>query len=365
MIKFLELKHLNKPYEQDFLQKVHDFLQSGYYIQGTETQKFEKDFAAYCGTPHAIGTGNGLDALRMIFEACKIKGQLQPGDEVIVPANTYIASILAVSHAGLTPVLAEPDNTTFNLSPETLQQNITSKTKAVLGVHLYGQISDWEQIQNICRRHGLLLIEDAAQAHGAIWNGKKTGSISNAAAFSFYPTKNLGALGDAGAVTTADDELADIIRKLKNYGQEQKYVSRYKGFNTRLDEIQAAFLNVKLKALDKINNARRKNAMTYLQQIDNEKIKLPAVIRPEQHVFHQFVVRVAKRDAFRKHLFDNGVETLVHYPVPPHRQKAYSEWQKKDFPVTEKIYKEIVSIPVRENLTETEVEYIIEVINKF
>jgi len=365
MIKFLELNSLNHPYKEEFLQKIPDFLQTGYFIQGKETQNFEKNYAQYCGTQHAIGVGNGLDAIRLILEAYKIMHKLQPGDEILVPANTYVATILAVSHAGLKPVLVEPELSTYNLSGSGLKKHITSKTKAILGVHLYGQITDWTSIEKLAKKYRLLLIEDAAQAHGAIYRKKKAGNISHAAAFSFYPTKNLGALGDAGAVTTNDDELAGIIRKLKNYGQEQKYVSRYKGFNSRLDEIQAVFLNIKLKSLDKINQKRRQIAQKYLQYIDNDKIILPEVQSIEQHVFHQFVIRSTNRDALQEHLLKNGVESLIHYPVPPHRQQAYSEWKDKIFSLTEKISNEVLSIPVRENLSDTEVNQIIEIINKF
>ena len=365
MIKFLDLKQLNRPYEEAFRQKFEAFLQSGYYIQGTENRLFEEEFARYCATDDCVGTGNGLDAIRLIFEAYKITGKLQPGDEVIVPANTYIASILAVSQAGLISVPAEPDLYTYNLSPESLQEKITDKTKAVLAVHLYGQVTDWDAIEKITRRHDLLLIEDAAQAHGAEYRGKKAGNLGDAAAFSFYPTKNLGALGDGGAVTTSDRELAEIIRLLKNYGQEQKYVSKYKGVNSRLDEIQAAFLRVKLKHLNDINKKRRQNAMLYLTAIDNEKIVLPSVKPEAQHVFHQFVIRTSERDELKRYLFENGIETIIHYPVPPHRQQAYSEWKNISLPVTEKIHEEILSIPVRENLTQNEIIYIIEKINNF
>jgi len=365
MIKFLDLKNINRPYEKDFLQKIEAFLQSGYYIQGAEVQKFENNFARYCQTRYAVGVGNGLDAIRLIFEAYKIIGKLQPGDEVLVPANTYIASILAISQAGLTPVLVEPDPNTFNLSPSLLKDKITSKSKAVLGVHLYGQISDWQQIQEITLENNLLLIEDAAQAHGAVYKNKKAGNISDAAAFSFYPTKNLGALGDAGAVTTNNHEIAEIIGYLKNYGQEKKYISRYKGINSRLDEIQAVFLNIKLNFLDKINKRRRDNARKYLKNINNPKIILPVIKAFDHHVFHQFVIKTSARNRLKKYLYENGIETIVHYPLPPHKQEAYREWNNLNLPVTEKIYREILSIPVREDLTADDTDKIIETLNKF
>ena len=365
MIKFLDLRDINKVHEEAFRQKFEAFLSSGYYIQGTECKLFEKEFAAYCGTDYAIGTGNGLDAIRLIFEAYKIQRKLKTGDEVIVPSNTYIASILAISQAGLKPVLAEPDLNTYNLSPKAVLENITPDTQAVLGVHLYGQITDWAEIRAITRKNNLLLIEDAAQAHGATYQGKKAGAVSDAAAFSFYPTKNLGALGDGGAVTTDDSELAEIIRKLKNYGQEKKYISKYKGINSRLDEIQAGFLRVKLKHLDKVNHQRRFNAFKYLKDIQNEKIILPALMPESVHIFHQFVIRTPQRDLLQKYLAKNGIETLVHYPVPPHLQEAYTEWNHLRFSVAEKIHREVLSLPVRENLTPEEIDYIIEKINRF
>ncbi len=364
-IKFLDLKDLNTPYEKAFQEKFQAFLKNGYYIQGKETRAFETEFARYCQTQRAVGVGNGLDAIQLIFEAYKILGKLQTCDEVLVPANTYIASILAISKAGLTPVLIEPELHTYNLDPKKVQNKITSKTKAILGVHLYGQISNWENLQKIVRANHLLLIEDAAQAHGAIYKGKKAGNISDAAAFSFYPTKNLGALGDGGAVTTNDPELADLIQILKNYGQTQKYVSRYKGINSRLDEIQAAFLRVKLTYLDQNNQKRQQIAKIYRKHIGNPMISLPAYENIENHVFHQFVIRTPEREKLQKYLFENGIETLIHYPIPPHQQGAYQEWKNLQLPLTEQIHREVLSIPVRENLTRDEIFYIIEKINRY
>ena len=364
MIEFLNLKSLNAPYEKQFHQKFEQFLSAGYYILGQEVQQFETNYADYCGTTHAIGTGNGLDAIRLILEAYKILGKLQSGDEIIVPANTYIATILAISQAGLKPVLVEPDIKTYNLDAERVLEKLSSKTKAILAVHLYGLISDWDALSDIAQKHHLLLIEDAAQAHGAVWRNKKAGNLGDVAAFSFYPTKNLGALGDAGAVTTNDSELADIIKELRNYGQQQKYVSRYKGFNSRLDEIQAAFLNVKLPSLDNINNKRRNIAAKYLEHINHPEIILP-IFNTQAHVFHQFTIRTKQRDKLKTYLSDNGIQTLVHYPVPPHKQPAYSEWQHESFPVTEQIHREILSLPVRENLKDDEIFYIIDKINRY
>jgi len=365
MIKFLDLHTINQKYEAEFLEKFQSFLASGYYIQGTETRKFEENFAKYCGTDYCEGTGNGLDALRLIFEAYKIAGKLQDGDEILVPANTYIASILAITQAGLQPVLVEPDIQTYNLNAQETAKHITQNTKAILAVHLYGLISDWDKLKQLAKQHNLLLIEDAAQAHGAIWRDLKAGNLGDAAAFSFYPTKNLGALGDGGAVTTSDKDLAEIIGQLKNYGQNQKYISRYKGINSRLDEIQAAFLNVKLSYLDQNNQKRKENARLYQQFIQNKKIHLPVADTSGNHVYHQFVIRTRNRKEFREYLLQNGIETLIHYPVPPHKQEAYSEWQQQELPVTEKIHNEVVSLPINESLSIDEIHYIIDKINAY
>lgn len=365
MIQFLDLHTINQPYEKAFQQKFDAFLQSGYYIRGSETKLFEQNFAQYCGTKYAIGVGNGLDAIRLIFEAYKIMGNLQAGDEVIVPANTYIASILAISQAGLTPVLVEPDLFDYNINPALIEKHISAKTKAILVVHLYGQIAQMNEINTIATIHNLLVIEDAAQAHGAVFKEKKTGNLGNAAAFSFYPTKNLGALGDGGAVTTNDAVLADLVQKLSNYGQEQKYVSRYKGFNSRLDEIQATFLNVKLAFLDQINKQRKNIAQKYMDRIHNKKLILPIVSDFDTHVFHQFVIRTKKRDLLQKYLLENGIESIIHYPVPPHKQAAYTEWKNLQLPVTVQIHNEILSVPIRQNLLEVETDFIIEKLNSF
>ena len=364
MIEFLNLKKLNAPYESQFRQKFEQFLATGYYINGEENQVFENKFAQYCDTKYAIGTGNGLDAIRLILEAYKISGKLHTGDEIIVPANTYIATILAITQAGLEPVLVEPKLDTYNLDPNKISKKITAKTKAIIGVHLYGLISDWDNLTDISQKHQLILIEDAAQGHGAVWHNKKAGNLGDAAAFSFYPTKNLGSLGDAGAVTTNDEELAIIIKKLRNYGQDQKYISRYKGINSRLDNIQAAFLNVKLPYLDAANEKRRQIALKYIIHIQHQAISLP-VFDEKAHVYHQFTIRTKNREDFQKYLAQNGIGTLVHYPVPPHKQQAYSEWQDFHFPVTEQIHREILSLPIRENLTNEEVYFIIDKINKY
>ncbi len=366
MIRFLDVHKINARFKAEFQEAFSGFLDSGRYILGDAVAGFENSFANYCDVQHCIGTSNGLDALRLIFEACKVSGKLKAGDEVIVPANTYIASILAVSQSGLTPVLAEPDEHTFNSSPRAIEKAITPKTKAILAVHLYGQLAVTEQLQQISEKYRLLLIEDAAQAHGAIAaNGKKAGNLGNAAAFSFYPTKNLGALGDAGAVTTNDPELASIILKLRNYGSEKKYYHPLQGYNCRLDELQAAFLNLKLPYLDADNEKRRVVANAYLSGIHNEKIQLPFYNGSKNHIFHQFVIRSPQRDRLREFLLKNGIETLIHYPVPPHKEKAYARWNHLHFPVTEKIHQEVLSLPVSPVMDTATVKKIIEVLNRF
>lgn len=366
MIPFLDIHKINKRFEAQLREAFSGFLDSGHYILGDAVRTFEQNFAAYCGVSHSIGVSNGLDALRLIFEAYKIMGKLQPGDEVIVPANTYIASILAISHSGLQPVLAEPDEKTFNISPETLEKHITPKTKAILVVHLYGRLANMEALQSICKKNRLLLVEDAAQAHGAVYkNGKKAGNLGDAAAFSFYPTKNLGALGDAGAVTTHNAELAAIILKLRNYGSEKKDLHEIQGYNHRLDEFQAAVLNIKLPYLDADNEKRIRMARTYLIAIKNDKITLPFHNNGKDHVFHLFVVRSGERDQLREFLLENGIETLIHYPVPPHQQGAYTAWNGLQLPVTEKIHKEVLSLPLHPALEPEDITRIIHVINSY
>ncbi len=365
MIKFLDLKKINDHYQTTFEEKFHRFIETGQYILGPEVKHFEKNYAGYCQTKYCIGTGNGLDAIRLIFEAYKLMGKLQAGDEVLVPANTYIASILGILHAGLIPVLVEPKLTTYNLDPAHLIEKITTKTKAILAVHLYGLISDWDELKKIAQQNRLLLIEDAAQAHGANWKGKKAGNLGDAAAFSFYPTKNLGALGDAGAVTTNSTTLAELINVLRNYGQKEKYNSQYKGINSRLDEIQAAFLTVKLNDLDKNNLKRMEHAQLYHDKIDNPKISKAELWTDGRHVYHQYVIRTKQREALREYLMKNGVQTLIHYPTPPHRQAALKNYTDGHFPVTDKISREILSLPIHEKLTQEEIGYIIEKINRF
>lgn len=366
MIPFLDLHTVNLPYEAAFRDRMQRFLDKGWYILGEEVAAFETEFAAYCGTQYAIGVANGLDALTLIFKSYIELGRMQPGDEVIVAANTYIASILAIKQAGLVPVPVEPDEKSYNLDPNRVAGYITDRTKALLPVHLYGQLSDMAALQQLAARRRLLVIEDAAQAHGAVDAfGKKAGNLGDAAGFSFYPTKNLGALGDAGAVTTNDAELARMVRLLRNYGSEKKYYNEYIGVNSRLDELQAAFLRVKLPFLDKENEKRRAIARRYLAEITNPALRLPFYDGSHNHVFHQFVVRCQHREKLQAFLLENGIQTQIHYPVAPHKQQALPEWHALSFPLTEAIHEEVVSIPMYGALEEEQLSHIISVLNLF
>ncbi len=365
MIQFLNLKKLNQPFEVAFQQKMKQFLDGGWYILGSEVKTFETNFASYYGAKHCIGVGNGLDALVLIFKGYIQLGKLQKGDEVIIPANTYIASILAVLQADLVPVLVEPRLDTFNINPEAIEAKITAKAKAILPVHLYGQLCEMKAINEIAKKHNLLVIEDAAQAHGAEWNGIKAGNFGNAAGFSFYPGKNLGALGDAGAITTSDDALAEVLFSMRNYGSKVKYENEIIGVNSRLDELQAAFLNIKLGHLDAENKSRRTIAKRYLSEIKNDKIVLPNWDFSQNHVFHLFVIRTDNRLALQNYLKECGVETMIHYPIPPHKQKALSNWNNLTFPITEKIHNEVLSIPLNSGLTDNEIQYIIATLNRY
>jgi dTDP-4-amino-4,6-dideoxygalactose transaminase len=365
MIKFLDLKKINTPYETAFQEKLKSVLENGWYILGNEVAAFESNFANYCGTKHCVGVGNGFDALVLIFKGYIQLGKLQKGDEVIVPANTYIASILAILEADLIPVLVEPKLETYNINPDLISQKITSKTKAILAVHLYGQLAEMDAINEIARQNNLLVIEDAAQAHDAISDFGKSGNVSNAAAFSFYPGKNLGALGDGGAVTTNDDALAKVIQSLRNYGSETKYKNEYVGVNSRLDELQAAFLNVKLPNLDVENTYRKAIAKRYLSEIKNDKISLPFWNFSDNHVFHLFVIRTENRDELQQYLLENGIQTVIHYPIPPHKQKAFSNWNHLSFPITEKIHNEVLSLPMSPVMTVDEVDFIISILNQY
>jgi dTDP-4-amino-4,6-dideoxygalactose transaminase len=366
MIKFLDLKKINEPYEVAFQEKLKAVLASGWYILGNEVVAFETNFASYCGTKHCIGVGNGLDALVLIFKGYIQLGKLQKGDEVIVPANTYIASILAILQADLVPVLVEPKLETYNINPDLISEKITSKTKAILAVHLYGQLAEMDAINEIANQNNLLVVEDSAQVHGAFLSeNRMSGNLSNAAAFSFYPGKNLGSLGDAGAVTTNDSELAKTIVSLRNYGSETKYYNDFIGTNSRLDELQAAFLNVKLPHLDEDNIKRKVIARRYLSNIKNDKITLPFWDLSGNHVFHLFVIRTENRDELQKLLVDKGIQTMIHYPIPPHKQKALGDWNHLSFPITEKIHNAVLSLPMSPVLTMEEVDFVISILNEY
>lgn len=361
MIAHLDLQRTNAPYQTDITAAMQHVVSSGWYILGKEVSRFEANWAAYCGTTHCIGTANGLDALVLIFKAF----DFPVGSEVIVPANTYIASALAVSHAGLVPVWVEPDITTYNLDPKRIEEKITPKTKAILAVHLYGKCCAMEPIWALAEKYKLRVVEDAAQAHGATYQGKKAGNLSDAAAFSFYPTKNLGALGDAGAVTTNQPELAQKIAALRNYGSKVKYYNDYLGINSRLDELQAAILNLKLAHLDEENNRRRALAARYLSEIKQPELILPTSQTLNQDAWHLFVVRHPNRKGLMDFLVRNQIQAMVHYPVPPHKQPAYAPYNHLTFPITERIHEEVVSLPLSPYLTDQEADHIIATLNTF
>lgn len=365
MVKFLDLQKVNAAHGEEIREAVRRVVDSGWYLQGRENERFEKNYADFIGTDYAVGCGNGLDALYWIFRAYIELGVMKKGDEVIVPANTYIASILAITDNGLKPVLVEPDIHTYQIDPGKIEEAITPKTKAILLVHLYGRNSYTEEIGNICRAHNLKLIEDNAQAHGCRYKERRTGSLGDAAGHSFYPGKNLGALGDAGAVTTNDKLLADTVRSLANYGSERKYVFKYQGRNSRLDEIQAAVLNVKLTHLDDDNKKRKAVASRYLSEIKNPAITLPSRCEPESNVYHIFPVRTKYREELQEYLHRNGVQTLIHYPIPPHKQECYTELNHLQLPITELIHKEELSLPISPVMEEEEVTAVIQLVNSF
>lgn len=365
MIPFLDLKSINAQYRNELIEAATRVIDSGWYLLGSEVKSFEASFSAYCGSEYCVGTANGLDALTLTLRAWKELGKLNDGDEVIVQANTYIASILAITENDLIPVLVEPDPATFNLNVENIEQAITDKTRVILPVHLYGFISPMPGIMNIASKYNLLVLEDCAQAHGASISGKKAGSWGDAAGFSFYPGKNLGALGDGGAVTTNDKKLADTLRSLGNYGSHKKYENIYKGVNSRLDEIQAAMLSVKLLYLDKEMQQRRGITRRYLNEINNPFIKLPISKYEKAHVWHLFVIKCDDRDALQKYLQEQGVQSLIHYPIPTHKQIAYKELNCMNFPVTEKIHDQVLSIPVDPTMSELEINRVIDIMNSF
>lgn len=361
MIKFLDLQAVNSRFQEEIDVRFRSVMDKGWYLLGDENNRFCKNFASYCGTSFALGCGNGLDALRLIIQAYGF-GQ---GDEIIVPANTYIATVLAVTENGCTPVFVEPDINTYCINPDLIEEKITEKTKAIMVVHLYGQACPMEKIWALAEKYHLKIIEDSAQAHGAVYHGKRTGNLGHASGFSFYPGKNLGCFGDGGGVTTNDEALFQTVKALGNYGSHKKYHNIYKGINSRLDELQAAVLDVKLKYLDEDNAKRRAVALRYRQEIKNPKIILPQTNDENSHVWHIFAVRTEKRDALQEFLTEKGIQTLIHYPIPPHKQQAYKEYNHLSFPVTEKIHREILSLPISPVLTDEEVDFVISALNSW
>lgn len=367
MIKFLDLEKVNNRFRDEIDSEIKEILDSGWYLQGKKNEEFITNFAKFCGVKHCLGVANGLDALNLIIRAYGFG----VGDEIIVPANTYIASILAISQNGCTPVLVEPSIDTYNIDPELIEEKITEKTKAILIVHLYGQAVQMDKIWELAKKYNLKIIEDSAQAHGAEINinGKfiKTGALGDASGFSFYPGKNLGCMGDGGAITTNDDELFEKVKAIANYGSDRKYHHIYKGVNSRLDEIQAAVLNVKLKYLEQDNQRRREISKYYRENITNPKIILPNILSEKElaHVWHVFVVRTKERDKFQKYLLENGIQTIIHYPTPPHKQGAYKEWNNLSFPITEEIHNTIISLPISPVMADEEVKKVVEVVNEW
>ncbi|MCB8964133.1 MAG: DegT/DnrJ/EryC1/StrS family aminotransferase [Bacteroidales bacterium] len=365
MIKFLDLKKVTESHLAEINEAVTRVVSSGWYLQGEENRRFEQSYSSYIGVKHTVGCANGLDALIWIFRAYIEQGIMNVGDEVIVPANTYIASILSITENGLIPVLVEPNINTYQLDEKCIEQAITDKTRAILLVHLYGQCAYTAGIGEICKNNNLKLVEDNAQAHGCLYNGQKTGSIGDAAGHSFYPGKNLGALGDAGAITTNDSQLADTVRSLANYGSSRKYVFKYTGRNSRLDEIQAAVLNVKLRYLDQDIDRRRSVARFYTENIVSDRVILPMISDWNAHVFHLFPVRTILRDELQRYLFDNGVETVIHYPIPPHKQECYAGWNSRSYPITEQIHAEELSLPISPVIEPEAVQRVVELINNW
>lgn len=364
-VPFLSLKDITEKYKDELHEAVLRVTDSGWYLQGNENKKFEDDYARYIGTKYCVGVANGLQALELMIRACKILYGWNDGDEIIVQANTYIATILAISQNNLKPVLLDPNADTLELDSEKIEKAITSKTRAVMLVHLYGRCLYNEKISDICKTHGLKLFEDNAQSHGCMYKGKRTGSFGTVAAHSFYPGKNLGAFGDAGAITTDDEEIANLVRVLGNYGSSKKYVFDYVGENSRLDEMAAAVLDVKLKHLDEDNNRRKQIAKMYYEGIKNPLVKWPSLKNDESNVFHIFPIFCEKRDELQQYLKEHEIGTLIHYPIPPHKQKCYKEWNEASLPVTERIHERELSLPMSPCLTDEQVEWVIDCVNKF
>ena len=365
MIKFLDLQKITEKYSDEIYEAVKRVVDSGWYLQGEENKRFEKNFATYIGTRHCIGCANGLDALIWIYRAYIELGIMKPGDEVIVPANTYIATILSITENGLRPVLVEPKFDTLEIDDDKIEEVITPRTKAICIVHLYGRCAYTEKIGELCKKYNLKLIEDNAQAHGCRFGEQRTGSMGDAAGHSFYPGKNLGAFGDGGAVTTNDEVLANAIRALANYGSTRKYVFKYTGRNSRLDEVQAAVLDVKLKHLDEDNAHRQMIANYYYDHITNPLIKLPTRLLDANNVYHLFPILCERRDDLQKYLSENGIQTLIHYPIPPHQQECYKEWNHMSFPITERIHQQELSLPISPVMDEKEASLVSEIINLF
>ena len=363
MIPFLDLKKINEQYEKELIKACENVIKSGWYIQGQECENFEQEFATYCGAKYAVGVGNGLEALSLIIKAYKELSVFQENDEIIVPANTYIASILAISQNNLKPVLIEPSLETYLINPKNIEEKITPRTKAIMAVHLYGQTCEMDEINTIAKKYNLKVIEDSAQAHGAYYKDKKAGNLADASGFSFYPGKNLGALGDGGAITTDDKKLYEVLKALSNYGSHKKYEHIYKGTNSRLDEIQAAMLRIKLKHLNKEIEKRKEIASYYLNNIKNKKIILPKI--KTDSVWHLFVVRTKNRDDLGQYLLKNKIQTLIHYPIPPHKQQAYKELNHLSFPITQQIHNEVVSLPISGIQTLEETKIITDIINEY
>ena len=359
MIKFLDLEKINNRFRDEIDLRIKDILDCGWYLQGKYNEEFSKNFASYCGTKYALGVANGLDAINLIIKAYGFGA----GDEIIVPANTFIATILAISQNGCTPILVEPDINTYNINPDLIEKAITSRTKAIIVVHLYGQAVQMQKIWELAKKYNLKVIEDAAQAHGAYYQGKRTGNLGDAAAFSFYPGKNLGALGDAGGITTNDKELYEKVKAIANYGSDRKYHHIYKGVNSRLDEIQAAVLDIKLKYLDADNLRRQEIAKYYRQNITNPKITLPQTYDEQAHVWHVFVIRCEHREKLQQYLESNGIQTNIHYPTAPHKQGAYEEMANLNLPITEQIHNDVLSLPISPVMSDEEVKQVVEIVN--
>ena len=364
-VPFLNLKAITAKDTELIKRSVNDIIDSGWYILGESVKQFEHEFASYCGTKNCIGVANGLDALILILRAYKELGVMNDGDEVIVPANTYIASILSISANNLVPVLVEPDINNYLIDPEKIEAQITPKTKAIMVVHLYGQVTPMTKICELAKKYNLKVIEDSAQSHGAYYKDKRCGNLGDASGFSFYPGKNLGALGDGGAVTTNDDKLAAVIRAIANYGSEVKYQNIYKGINSRLDELQAAILSVKLTKLDADTEKRRDIARAYREQIINSKIILPQINDEQSHAWHLFVIRTNKREELQQYLSLNGIQTVIHYPIPPHKQDAYKELNQLSLPISEQIHSEVISLPISPVQSMEQTNYVINILNKY